>query len=66
MNSANFIRFLRSLAVLSALAVLLLAIVLPPDPFTQLLYSGPLLIGALLLSYVHAYTNRLEAFERVR
>ncbi|WP_254525053.1 DUF7534 family protein [Natrinema caseinilyticum] len=63
MSSSNYAQFFRSLAVLSVLAVLLSALFAPPDPFTQLLYVGPLLIGALVLSYVHAYTDRLEALE---
>ncbi len=66
MDSATHRRFLRTLVLVSAFAVLLAAIVSPPDPFSQVLYTGPLLVVALLLSALRTYTGYLDAFDPSR
>ncbi|QCC59470.1 hypothetical protein NP511_13725 [Natrinema thermotolerans] len=66
MSSSPHRRFARTLAGLGAIAVLVSAVVSPPDPYTQLVYATPLLLLALLLSVLRSYTDALEAFERDR
>ncbi|MDS0475322.1 hypothetical protein [Natrinema sp. 1APR25-10V2] len=56
-------RFLRTVGILGTLAVVLSGILSPPDPLTQLLYAGPLLLVAVLLAALRTYTDTLEALE---
>ena len=57
-------RFLKPLAVSSACAVLLAALVSPPDPFTQLFYTVSLLLVALVCSSLWTYTTVFDALKR--
>ncbi|ELY71535.1 DUF7534 family protein [Natrinema versiforme] len=60
MSDGSHVRFLRTTVVLWILAVVLSAIVAPPDPFTQLLYTVPLLVLAPGLSYLLSYRGGFE------
>jgi len=53
-----------TLVVLSAVANLIAGLVSPPDPYTQLLYTLPLLVLALVFSYLWTYTAVFDALER--
>ncbi|SDC38915.1 hypothetical protein [Natrinema hispanicum] len=57
-------RFLVTLIVSSAVANLIAGLVSPPDPYTQLLYTLPLLVLALVFSYLWTYTAVFDALER--
>jgi len=57
-------RFLVTLIVSSVVATLLAALVSPPDPYTQLLYTLPLQLLALLFSYLWTYTTVFDSLER--
>jgi len=64
MELSNLGRFLLTLAISSAVANLLAVLVSPPDPYTQLLYTLPLLLFALLFSYLWTYTVVFDALAR--
>ena len=64
MESSTLSQFLTALAVSSAGAILLAALVAPPDPFTQLFYPLPLLLVALVCSSLWTYTAVFDSLER--
>ncbi|AGB30628.1 hypothetical protein C488_10623 [Natrinema pellirubrum DSM 15624] len=64
MSSSPHRRFVRTLAVFGAIAILLPAVVSPPDPYAQFVYAAPLLLLALLLAVLRSYTDAFKAFER--
>ncbi|MGQ3411648.1 DUF7534 family protein [Natrinema sp. LN54] len=60
MNNKNRGQFLRTTVALWLLAVAVSGIVAPPDPFAQLLYTGPLLLLAVGVSYLLSYRGGFE------
>ncbi|WP_293032988.1 hypothetical protein [Natronococcus sp.] len=55
MHSKTFSKFLSTALLLAMLAVSVAAIVSPPDPFTLVLYSLPLLLLTSVTAYVITY-----------
>jgi Sec-independent protein secretion pathway component TatC len=60
MKGKMFVRFSRVTVVLWILAIVIAAIVAPPDPITQLVYAFPLLLLGPVVSYVLTYRGGLE------
>ncbi|MDG5760236.1 hypothetical protein QA600_12905 [Natronococcus sp. A-GB1] len=58
MHSKTFSRFLSTALLLAMLAVSIAAIVSPPDPFTLVLYSLPLLLLTSVTAYLVTYGRR--------
>jgi Sec-independent protein secretion pathway component TatC len=57
--------FLADLAILWAAAFVLVALLTPPDPFTQLFVAGPLLLAAVPVAWWLAYRDGHERLRAV-
>lgn len=60
MDYTNAVQFLCTTVALWMLAIVISAIIAPPDPFTQLLYTGPLLVLAPGISYLLSYSGGFD------
>lgn len=60
MEGKIFVRFLWMSIVLWILAIGIAAIVAPPDPITQIVYTIPLLVLGPVVSYILTYGGGLE------
>lgn len=60
MDSTNPILFLAIALLLGVFALMIAALVSPPDPFTLIMYSVPLLLISVFLSYLLTYKHGFE------
>ena len=57
MRRTRLLRFLTFVALLDVLTLALAARLSPPDPFTQLITVGPMLVVAPVLAYWFVYVH---------
>lgn len=64
MSDSRFARFVITVVVASIVIVFLSAILTPPDPFTQLLTVGLLVVITLPIAYYLSYKGGFESISK--